>query len=139
MEGEDANKDANHAVLCRDNGAVWVSTSDGRIRGAEWGVKGPDGLRALMEKMGWVEEDDKSNGKDTIKVFMANEEENEFFFPGFIGMTGTSTIDPYIRYMYMPHTNIQPQTPISTPLSTQIPDSLAPQPSSTGWRPTHSR
>jgi guanine deaminase len=78
-----------------NQGALWVSAEDGRIKGFDWQVRGEDGFRALMRRMGWVDVDvdvdgftngDGGNGSFVkVKVVTAVEERNEFFFPGFIG------------------------------------------------------
>lgn len=81
-------------VLSLNHGALWVSTLDGRIKGFEWDLKESDseGLKRLLERRGWVVDgDDGQHGDDSkekvkVRVFEAREEENEFFFPGFIGM-----------------------------------------------------
>lgn len=79
--------DGKH-VLEINRGALWVSTSDGRIKGYRWDVRDDDGLRGLMKKEKWVEDDGQasSSPKTTkVKITRAREDQNEFFFPGFIG------------------------------------------------------
>lgn len=79
-------------LVC-NHGALWVSSEDGRIKGFDWQVRGEDGLQALMRRMGWVDVDASTNGDVTngervkVKIVSASEERNEFFFPGFIGMS----------------------------------------------------
>lgn len=76
-------------------GALWVSAEDGRIKGFDWQVRDEDGFRALMRRMTWVDVDASINGDSgdgsivKVKVVTASEERNEFFFPGFIGMSPT--------------------------------------------------
>lgn len=83
--------------LVRNCGALWVSSVDGRIKGCDWQARDDDGFQALMRCNGWVDVDasaSRVNGnaanspavKVKVKVVTANEERNEFFFPGFIGM-----------------------------------------------------
>lgn len=65
-----------------------MSTFDGRIKGFNWNIRDEDGLRSLMEKENWVEErrGGSARGMAKIKIVRAREDQNEFFFPGFIGM-----------------------------------------------------
>ena len=78
-------------VLSIHRGALWVSTSDGRIKGIDWSVQDEEGLRALMQRNGWIEHEvngfssDPSPSTEKVKIVRAREEHNEFFFPGFIG------------------------------------------------------
>lgn len=79
-------------VLSVNHGAVWVSAADGRITGLDWDVQ-EGGAKELLKRGGWVEGDSESNeshtyyskGDETVEIFQAKSEENEFFFPGFIG------------------------------------------------------
>lgn len=86
--------DGKHA-LDITTGALWTSTTDGRIKGFDWAVR-PDSdedVRALMQRNGWVGVVEGANGVNghqngdvqQVKVVRAVEERNEFFFPGFIG------------------------------------------------------
>lgn len=80
--------DGKH-VLEINRGALWVSTSDGRIKGFHWETRDDNDFRELMEKKKWIEDDGKgcpSAGMTKVKVIRAREDRNEFFFPGFIGM-----------------------------------------------------
>ena len=85
---------SSEPVLSRDQGALWVSAADGRIKGWDWQANNDNGFAELMTRNGWVDIDavgaqDKVNGygsKIRVKVVIASEEQNEFFFPGFIGM-----------------------------------------------------
>lgn len=80
--------------LSRNKGALWVSAADGRIHGWDWQASDDSGFAELMSRSGWVDinaigAQDQVNGhvsKTRVKIFTANEEQNEFFFPGFIGM-----------------------------------------------------
>jgi guanine deaminase len=79
-------------VLAVHKGALWVSTSDGRIKGMDWSVHDEEGLRALMRRHGWTGDGVDVNGVsegqslEKVNVVRAREERNEFFFPGFIGL-----------------------------------------------------
>jgi guanine deaminase len=80
--------------LSRSRGALWVSVSDGRIQGWDWQASDENGFAELMSRNGWVDIDavkahGQVNGHDSkigVKIVIASEEQNEFFFPGFIGM-----------------------------------------------------
>lgn len=102
-------------ILLRNCGALWVSTADGRIKGCDWQVPDEEGFRALVRRNGWVDIDDHvSNGVDgcsvKVKVVTAREERNEFFFPGFIGMSNFSSKEPTANVI--PDTHIHaPQYP----------------------------
>lgn len=71
-----------------NQGVLWVSTFDGRIKGFNWNIRDEEGLRSLMEKENWVEENrwGLARGIAKIKIVRAREDQNEFFFPGLIGM-----------------------------------------------------
>lgn len=79
--------------LSRNQGALWVSAADGRIQGWDWHVSDDNGFAELMSRSGWVDIDAvdtqaQANGhvsKTRVKIVTADEEQNEFFFPGFIG------------------------------------------------------
>ncbi|KAJ5774693.1 hypothetical protein N7457_009589 [Penicillium paradoxum] len=78
--------------LSRNQGALWVSAADGRIKGWDWQAHDDNGFAEFMSRSGWVDIDAVEtqghiNGYDSkirVKVVTANEEQNEFFFPGFI-------------------------------------------------------
>lgn len=80
--------------LSRNQGALWVSAVDGRIHGWDWKASDESGFAELMSRNGWVDIDAieaqaQANGhvsKTKVKIVTANEEQNEFFFPGFIGV-----------------------------------------------------
>lgn len=71
------------------HGTLWVSASDGRIEGFEWGVESEEGLRELMGRKGWVDVDGSLGNEDAERGvrIVRNEDKNGFFFPGFIGMS----------------------------------------------------
>jgi guanine deaminase len=77
--------------LRRDQGALWVSRADGRIKGWDWQAHDDQSFAQLMMRNGWVNlnalEDSEITpaSKTGVMVIAANEERNEFFFPGFIG------------------------------------------------------
>ncbi|EAW13420.1 chlorohydrolase family protein [Aspergillus clavatus NRRL 1] len=81
--------DGKHA-LDINHGALWVSTSSGRIEGCDWSVRSDADIHTLLKKNGWTQE--------TVKITKAREEENEFFFPGFI--------DTHIHAPQYPNTGI---------------------------------
>lgn len=80
--------------LVRNRGALWVSSSDGRIKGFDWQARDDASFQELMSRNGWVDVDAAVNGNGTgvtestvkVKLVIATEDRNEFFFPGFIGM-----------------------------------------------------
>lgn len=77
--------------LVRNRGALWVSSADGRIKGFDWQARDDSSFKALTIRNGWVDVDAaETNGYDgnevKVKIVVASEERNEFFFPGFIGM-----------------------------------------------------
>lgn len=80
--------------LSRNQGALWVSAFDGRIQGWDWQAGEENVFAELMSRNGWIDIDavdaqGQVNGhgsKIRVKIVTASEEQNEFFFPGFIGM-----------------------------------------------------
>ncbi|KAJ5101398.1 Chlorohydrolase family protein [Penicillium alfredii] len=110
--------------LCRNRGALWVSTTDGRIRGFDWQAQSEDAFRELMRRQGWVDVDafeiwKQVNGQDghqatKVKIVTACDERNEFFFPGFIdthihapqypnaGLFGSSTLLDWLKTYTFP-------------------------------------
>jgi guanine deaminase len=79
--------------LSRNQGALWVSAADGRIKGCDWQANDDNEFAELMTRNGWVDIDavgaqgqvNSHGSKIRVKIVIANEEQNEFFFPGFIG------------------------------------------------------
>ncbi|PYI12006.1 Metallo-dependent hydrolase [Aspergillus sclerotiicarbonarius CBS 121057] len=68
-------------------GALWVSTTDGQIKGFDWSIANDKDLKALLKTKGWtVVNDPNTKSKSGVKVTLvvAREDQNEFFFPGFI-------------------------------------------------------
>ncbi|KAJ6001511.1 hypothetical protein N7522_006738 [Penicillium canescens] len=93
--------------LVRNQGALWVSAADGRIKGWDWQAHDDARFAELMTRNGWVDIDvdvDGQGSKTKVKIVTASEENNEFFFPGFIdthihapqypnaGLFGSSTL-----------------------------------------------
>jgi guanine deaminase len=75
--------------LVRNQGALWVSASDGRIKGWDWQAHDDTGFAELLTRNGWVDIGSDITGqgsKTRVKIITASEEKNEFFFPGFIGI-----------------------------------------------------
>jgi hypothetical protein len=75
--------------LVRNQGAFWVSATDGRIKGWDWQAHDDARFAELMTRNGWVDIDvdiDGQGSKTKVKIVTASEEKNEFFFPGFIGI-----------------------------------------------------
>ncbi|KGO39171.1 Amidohydrolase 1 [Penicillium expansum] len=137
--------------LSRNQGALWVSAVDGRIQGWDWHAGDENGFTKLMRRSGWVDIDaveaqGQVNGHGSnirVKIVTANEEQNEFFFPGFIdthihapqyrnaGLFGSSTLLDWLEtYTFPvesrfgsapdPKTGHQTQTdPKDTPLPAQ--------------------
>lgn len=74
--------------LVRNQGVMWVSSSDGRIKGSDWQVTDDASFQSFLSSHGWTDANSTSSGgKKTTKVqvVQSNDERNEFFFPGFIG------------------------------------------------------
>lgn len=78
--------------LVRNCGALWVSSVDGRIKGFDWQAQDDATFQDLMSRNGWVDIAAAVNGNGVngatvhVKIVVASEDRNEFFFPGFIGM-----------------------------------------------------
>ena len=86
------------------HGVLWVSTDDGKIKGYNWDVRSEDDLREFLEGRKWGNE---------VKVVRTREERNEFFFPGFIGM---STLYPLVidgRVLMRKYRHAHPRPAIS--------------------------
>ncbi|KAJ5184298.1 Amidohydrolase 1 [Penicillium cf. griseofulvum] len=108
--------------LSRNRGALWVSASDGRIQGWDWQACDENGFAELMSRSGWVDIDavkahGQVNGHDSkigVRIVIASEEQNEFFFPGFIdthihapqypnaGLFGSSTLLDWLETYTFP-------------------------------------
>lgn len=80
-------------TLAIRKGAIWVSLDDGRIKGTDWNVMNEDDIQSLLRERGWVPEGAAPWRSGTrVKIIRAREEQNEFFFPGFIGRALLDTI-----------------------------------------------
>ncbi|KAL4804015.1 hypothetical protein BDV18DRAFT_34382 [Aspergillus unguis] len=94
-----------HALSIK-HGALWVSSSTGRISGFDWSVSGEEELQALIQKNGW--------NQSGVEIVRSREDENEFFFPGFIdthihapqypnsGLFGSSTLLDWLETYTFP-------------------------------------
>lgn len=71
---------------------MWVSSEDGRIKGYDWGVHDDASFQRFLSRHGWSEasssarDDVSGKSSTTVNVVQSHDEQNEFFFPGFIGM-----------------------------------------------------
>lgn len=69
-----------------------MSSDDGRIKGYDWGVHDDASFQRFLSHHGWTNAGnsarDEVSGKSStrVNVVQSNDEQNEFFFPGFIGM-----------------------------------------------------
>ncbi|KAJ5667834.1 uncharacterized protein N7477_006404 [Penicillium maclennaniae] len=106
--------------LVRNQGALWVSSADGRIKGIDWQAQDDAKFQELMRRHGWVDVDTATNGNDAndstvnVKIVTTSEERNEFFFPGFIdthihapqfpnvGLFGSSTLLDWLETYTFP-------------------------------------
>lgn len=88
------NSSSTRPELARNQGALWVSSEDGRIKGYDWEVRDDASFQTFMAQQGWIDAHagtDKCSNSDIsaeaveVKVVQSNDERNEFFFPGFIG------------------------------------------------------
>ncbi|OJJ76859.1 hypothetical protein ASPBRDRAFT_114296 [Aspergillus brasiliensis CBS 101740] len=76
--------------LAITRGALWVSTADGTIQGFDWTIANEKDLQRFLRQKKWtvVDDNDKNGHKarhgEKVTLVVAREEENEFFFPGFI-------------------------------------------------------
>ncbi|OBT61463.1 hypothetical protein VE03_08982 [Pseudogymnoascus sp. 23342-1-I1] len=87
------NSSSANPELVRNQGALWVSSEDGRIKGYDWEVRDDASFQTFMSQHGWIDADagaDKNYNSNTrskaveVKVVESNDKRNEFFFPGFI-------------------------------------------------------
>lgn len=81
------NSSSTKPELVRNQGVLWVSSEDGRIKGHDWQVSDDASFQSFMSSHGWTDADaTDGNSKSTkVKVVESNDEQNQFFFPGFIG------------------------------------------------------
>ena len=81
------NSSSAKTQLARNQGVLWVSSADGRIKGYDWGVHDDASFQSFLSRHGWTDDAANDNSKSTeVKVIVSNDERNEFFFPGFVGM-----------------------------------------------------
>ncbi|KAB8229702.1 uncharacterized protein BDW43DRAFT_322057 [Aspergillus alliaceus] len=82
------NSSSAKPKLVRNQGALWVSSEDGRIKGYDWQVHDDASFQSFLSRHGWTDADTTTNGNadssTKIRVVESNDEQNEFFFPGFI-------------------------------------------------------
>lgn len=81
------NSSSTKPDLVRNEGVLWVSSEDGRIKGHDWQVSDDASFQSFMSSHGWTDADatDGSAKLTKVKVVKSNDEQNQFFFPGFIG------------------------------------------------------
>lgn len=102
-------------ALAIRQGALWVSTADGRIKGTDWTIITDRDLRVLLKEKGWIPEDAPRYKSGTrVSIVRAREEQNEFFFPGFIdthihapqypnnGLFGSTTLLDWLKQYTFP-------------------------------------
>lgn len=89
---KDQSQDKPKPQLVRNHGLLWVSANDGRIEGFDWEAQHYTAVQALMARKGWVDiNNPETNGNNTngkqimVKLVHTSTDQNEFFFPGFIG------------------------------------------------------
>ncbi|KAJ5106991.1 hypothetical protein N7456_003666 [Penicillium angulare] len=71
--------------LIRNQGVMWVSSSDGRIKGSDWKVTDDASFQSFLSSHGWSDANSTTSGSGTeVQVVQSDDERNEFFFPGFI-------------------------------------------------------
>ncbi|KAJ5166605.1 uncharacterized protein N7482_005386 [Penicillium canariense] len=81
------NLSAEAPELARHQGVLWVSSEDGRIKGFDWTVNDDASFKSFLSSHGWTDATATGgNGDSTtpVMVVQSNDENNEFFFPGFI-------------------------------------------------------
>ncbi|KAJ5604812.1 hypothetical protein N7510_009966 [Penicillium lagena] len=71
--------------LARNQGVLWVSSADGRIKGYDWQVNDDASFQSFLSSHGWTVANTATTSNATqVQVVESNDERNEFFFPGFI-------------------------------------------------------
>ncbi|KAL2832484.1 hypothetical protein BDW59DRAFT_180959 [Aspergillus cavernicola] len=97
-------KSGDKHELSIKHGALWVSPATGRIQGFDWSISSEADLQFLIKKSGWA----------GAQIVRAREEQNEFFFPGFIdthihapqypnsGLFGSSTLLDWLETYTFP-------------------------------------
>lgn len=81
------SKEGDRHVLTIRHGVLWASVADGTIEGTDWTITSDADLAAFLRKQGWVVDGSRpSKSQVTVTVVRAQDDQNEFFFPGFIGL-----------------------------------------------------
>ncbi|OQD79080.1 hypothetical protein PENANT_c063G00961 [Penicillium antarcticum] len=70
------NSSSAKPELVRTQGVLWVSSEDARIRGYDWQINDDASFQSFLSSQGWNDAD--------VTVVESNDEQNEFFFPGFV-------------------------------------------------------
>ncbi|KAL2810928.1 hypothetical protein BJX63DRAFT_400936 [Aspergillus granulosus] len=98
-------KSGSRHELSIKQGALWVSTSTGRIAGSDWSISNETQLQSLIQRHAWP---------SNVYIVRARLELNEFFFPGFIdthihapqypnsGLFGSSTLLDWLETYTFP-------------------------------------
>lgn len=99
--------------LDRNQGVLWVSSTDGRIKGYDWTVNDDASFRSFLSSHGWTEANGTTRSKGSqVQVVKSNDERNEFFFPGFIGVSYSCRSISSLLLTYSVDTHIHaPQFP----------------------------
>lgn len=83
------NSTSAEPELARNQGVLWVSSKDGRIKGYDWKVRDDASFQSFLSRHGWADADATTSGNakpsTKVKVVQSKDGRNEFFFPGFIG------------------------------------------------------
>lgn len=83
------NSTSAEPELARNQGVLWVSSKDGRIKGHDWKVRDDASFQSFLSRHGWADADattsGNAKGSTKVKIVQSKNEHNEFFFPGFIG------------------------------------------------------
>lgn len=89
------NSTSDKPELDRNQGVLWVSSADGRIKGYDWTVKDDASFQSFLSTHGWTDANDTNRSTKTqVQVVQSNDARNEFFFPGFIGVFYSSRSIP---------------------------------------------
>lgn len=84
------NSSMTKPELVRNQGVLWVSSIDGRIKGYDWQVGDDGSFQSFLSSHGWTDANaspnDDASSFTQVQVVESDDKRNEFFFPGFIGM-----------------------------------------------------
>ncbi|KAJ5172450.1 hypothetical protein N7492_005043 [Penicillium capsulatum] len=97
------NSSSAKPELVRNQGALWVSSTDGRIKGYDWKVRDDASFQSFLAAHGWSDADAKATGDSKtskVKIVQSKDDRNEFFFPVFIG---PDRIDTHIHAPQFPN------------------------------------